>query len=261
MTGRLPFVADSPIGVIMKHIQEPVPRPSLYVPSLPARVERIILTALQKDPGARYQRAAEMAADVQVAQDELRMSGSGSLLYQYQLQAHAAQAAHAPSSRPTVGFDAAHAKVNAPRGVPGAPGTCFRCGAANHPQSRFCSLCGYDMASIQTRNDRDLLPDGKPLLARITFANGPLAGGSFMLHQDETMLGRNLDNDIVIQDATVSRSGHARLVFHDGTWFIEDLNSSNGAFVNGIRIVQPVPLQTGDEVRLGDVSMVFEMVT
>jgi hypothetical protein len=227
---------------------------------LPSRVEQIILSALQKDPGARYQRAADMAADLQVAQDELRMSGSGSLLYQYQLQAHAAHASSAPTSRPTVGFDAAYAKVNAPRGVSGAPGTCFRCGAANHPQSRFCTLCGYDLAGLQSQSDRYLLPDGRPLLARITFANGPLAGGSFMLHQDETMLGRNLDNDIVVQDATVSRSGHARLVFHERNWFIEDLNSSNGTFVNGTRIVQPVPLQTGDEVRLGDVSLVFETV-
>lgn len=257
LTGRLPFVADSPIGIIMKHIQEPVPRPSLYVPGLPPRVEQIVLTAMAKDPDARYQRAADMAADLQLAQDELRMSGPGSLLYQYQLQAHGA---HGPSSRPTVGYEAAYSVVNAPRGIPGAPGTCFRCGAANQPYSRFCTLCGYDLAGAQAQNDRYLLPDGRPLLARITFANGPLAAGSFMLHQEDTTLGRNLNNDIVIQDATVSRSGHARLLFHEGTWFIEDLNSSNGTFVNGTRIVQPVPLQTGDEVRLGDVSLVFETV-
>jgi serine/threonine protein kinase len=266
VTGRLPFAADTPIGIIMKHIQEPVPRPALYVPGLSPRVEQIILTAMAKDPNQRYQRAAEMAAELQMAQDELRMAGPGRLLYPFQTQpahsppsgpspAHAAYAGHAGPR-----YDAAYPVINAPRGVPGAPGTCFRCGAANNPHSRFCTRCGYDLSGARARNDRYVLPDGRKLLARISFRNGPLASISFMLHQDETTLGRTAGNDIVIQDGTISRQGHAKLIFHQGVWFIEDLQSSNGTFVNDARIVQPVPLQSGDELRLGDVVLSFETV-
>jgi tRNA A-37 threonylcarbamoyl transferase component Bud32 len=260
VTGRLPFAADTPIGIIMKHIQEPLPRPSLYVPSLSPRVEQIILTALAKDPDQRYQRAADMAAELQVAQDELRMAGPARLLYPFQTQP-----AHGRPSGPNADYaghgaryDAAYPVMNAPRGVPGAPGACFRCGAANNPQSRFCTRCGYDLSGARAQNDRYILPDGRTLLARVTFRNGPLAGMGFMLHQDETTLGRKPGNDIVIQDGTVSRHGHAKLIFHQGVWFIQDLDSSNGTFVNNTRIVQPVPLQSGDEVRLGDVIMSFE---
>jgi serine/threonine protein kinase len=265
ITGRLPFVADTPIGIIMRHIQDPVPPPTLYVPGLPSRVERIILTAMAKDPNQRYQRAAEMAAELQVAQDELRMAGPGRLLYPYQTHPARMPASSGPSvvghaAGPNSGYDVAYPQVNAPRGVPGAPGTCFRCGAANNPQSRYCTRCGYDLSGARARHDRYVLPNGRKLLARITFRNGPLAGMGFMLHQDETTLGRTAGDDIVIQDGTVSRNGHAKLIFHQGVWFVEDLNSSNGTFLNNERVAQPVPLRSGDELRLGDVVLAFETV-
>jgi tRNA A-37 threonylcarbamoyl transferase component Bud32 len=261
VTGRLPFTADTPIGIIMRHIQEPVPRPALYVPGLPPRVEQIILTALAKDPNQRYQRAAEMAAELQMAQDELRRAGPGRLLYQLQAAPARGSAPSGPNAAPAnAGYNAAYPSAPAPRGAPSAPGICFRCGAANNPNSRFCTRCGYDLSGARAQNDRYVLPDGRKLLARVSFRNGPLAGMSYMLHQDETTLGRTTDNDVMIQDGTVSRQGHARLNFHEGVWFLEDLNSSNGTFVNGSRIVQPAPLQPGDEVRLGDVILTFETV-
>jgi pSer/pThr/pTyr-binding forkhead associated (FHA) protein len=89
--------------------------------------------------------------------------------------------------------------------------------------------------------------------------NGPLAGQCFTLHQDETSIGRTQGNDIILPDPTVSRR-HARLAFHNGQWYLEDLNSSNGSFVNGVRIYRPAPLMDGDELRLGDEVMTFGLL-
>ncbi len=53
-TGRLPFEADSPMGTVLMHIQEPVPRPRRFNPKIAPAVERVILKALAKDPEYRY---------------------------------------------------------------------------------------------------------------------------------------------------------------------------------------------------------------
>ncbi|MDQ7825513.1 MAG: Stk1 family PASTA domain-containing Ser/Thr kinase [Candidatus Eremiobacteraeota bacterium] len=64
-TGRLPFDADNPVSVALKHVQEAPPLPSSLNPSIAPRLERIIMKALQKDPHLRYQNAAEMAEDLE----------------------------------------------------------------------------------------------------------------------------------------------------------------------------------------------------
>jgi adenylate cyclase len=62
-------------------------------------------------------------------------------------------------------------------------------------------------------------------------------------------LGRSLDNDVVLAADEVSRS-HARLTFRNGRWLLKDLESLNGAYVNGQRIVERA-LNPGDEIWLG----------
>jgi len=66
-TGRLPFEADTPLAMMMKHAYEAPPPPRALNPDLPAAVESILLRALQKDPAGRYQSAAEMAAALERA--------------------------------------------------------------------------------------------------------------------------------------------------------------------------------------------------
>ncbi|MBN2554624.1 MAG: protein kinase [Anaerolineales bacterium] len=53
-TGSLPYTADSPMAVAIKHATEPVPRPALVNPNLPTSVERVILKALAKEPIKRF---------------------------------------------------------------------------------------------------------------------------------------------------------------------------------------------------------------
>jgi serine/threonine protein kinase len=55
VTGQLPFDAETPLAVVMKHINEPLPLPRSVKPDLPESVERVILKALAKAPDDRYQ--------------------------------------------------------------------------------------------------------------------------------------------------------------------------------------------------------------
>ena len=61
VTGVVPFDADTPFAIIMKHISEPLPLPTRIAPHLPTSVERIILKAMSKNPADRFQQAGELA--------------------------------------------------------------------------------------------------------------------------------------------------------------------------------------------------------
>jgi serine/threonine protein kinase len=60
VTGKMPFTADSPVAIIMQHIQDPPASPSKIAPGIPKGLEQIILCAMEKNPRNRYQSAAQM---------------------------------------------------------------------------------------------------------------------------------------------------------------------------------------------------------
>src|SRR5215831_15273284 len=64
VTGQPPFVGESPVAVAYKHVREEPPPPSTRAPDLPPDLERIILTAMAKDPDARYQTADDLRTDL-----------------------------------------------------------------------------------------------------------------------------------------------------------------------------------------------------
>jgi serine phosphatase RsbU (regulator of sigma subunit) len=80
----------------------------------------------------------------------------------------------------------------------------------------------------------------------------PPTGEAFVKRLDggTHVIGRSDQADLVIPDRSLSRQ-HARLVFIDGAWTIEDLGSRNGTLVNRQRIDRPTPLRSGDVVALG----------
>ncbi len=67
----------------------------------------------------------------------------------------------------------------------------------------------------------------------------------------EVLIGRSLDCDFVLEDATVS-SRHARLFYNLNQWWFEDLKSTNGSFLDGIRVEEPIVVKDNDEVFCGD---------
>lgn len=67
VTGRLPYIAETPMAVVIKHINDPLPLPRTVNPDLPEPIERVILKALAKDPNDRYDTCGELAAALQEA--------------------------------------------------------------------------------------------------------------------------------------------------------------------------------------------------
>jgi len=67
ITGIVPYDADTPFAVIMKHISEPLPLPSKINPDVPETVERVVLKAMSKNPDDRYQSGQEMAIALRTA--------------------------------------------------------------------------------------------------------------------------------------------------------------------------------------------------
>jgi pSer/pThr/pTyr-binding forkhead associated (FHA) protein len=88
--------------------------------------------------------------------------------------------------------------------------------------------------------------------------SGPSVGKVYPLDKNELFIGRDLSNDIVINDPEISRR-HARLFTQGNTYVLEDLGSTNGSFVNGQRLVGPNVLRPGDVITFGErMSLVFE---
>jgi hypothetical protein len=67
LTQQPPFKADTPLAVLLKHVNDPLPIPHQIDPTIPIALERVVLKALAKEPEDRYQSAVEMAEAVQQA--------------------------------------------------------------------------------------------------------------------------------------------------------------------------------------------------
>lgn len=81
---------------------------------------------------------------------------------------------------------------------------------------------------------------------------------NFEFTQPEVTIGRSSGNDCVLFNDTVSNY-HARLYYRQKQWWIEDLDSTNGSFLNGQPISFPVVLTTGDLLGFGQVNFVISI--
>lgn len=70
----------------------------------------------------------------------------------------------------------------------------------------------------------------------------------------EILVGRSASANYTIRNETVS-SQHARLSYHHHQWWVEDLKSTNGTFLNGERVGSPTVVMNGDELRCGQVNI------
>jgi len=70
LTGKPPFDADTPLAILMKHVNEPLPLPSLTEAQVPVTFEKVLLKVLSKSPDDRYQTAEEMAQAIRTASEE-----------------------------------------------------------------------------------------------------------------------------------------------------------------------------------------------
>jgi pSer/pThr/pTyr-binding forkhead associated (FHA) protein len=79
------------------------------------------------------------------------------------------------------------------------------------------------------------------------------------LIRDEITIGRKEGNTIRLTERNVSRR-HARILITKGIAQLEDLGSKNGTYVADERVTAPIALRDGDEIRVGDFSLVFREV-
>jgi pSer/pThr/pTyr-binding forkhead associated (FHA) protein len=94
---------------------------------------------------------------------------------------------------------------------------------------------------------------------RLVIRSGPTAGKIFPLEKNELFVGRDLNNEVVINDPEVSRR-HARLYAQGNSYVLEDLGSTNGTFVTGQRLTGPYPLRVGEVITFGErITVVYEV--
>ena len=84
---------------------------------------------------------------------------------------------------------------------------------------------------------------------------GPNKGARYLLDSEVTGIGRATENEIFLDDVTVSRK-HAQVVKRDKKFDLEDLGSLNGTYLNG-SITTAQVLQDGDELQIGKFRMHF----
>ncbi len=148
---------------------------------------------------------------------------------------------------------------------------CTHCGHENPAGAKFCSNCGRPLAELgdnttgalrfdETSEPVDVddagvdtteLESGTALLVGV---RGPNRGARFLLDRDVVTVGRHPDSDIFLDDITVSRR-HAEFRRDEGRFWVHDVGSLNGTYVNGERAEDQM-LETGDEVQIGKFKLV-----
>lgn len=95
---------------------------------------------------------------------------------------------------------------------------------------------------------------GRKGVSRLVVVEGPDRERSVPLDVGPVVIGRGPDCQLALSDEYVS-TRHARLVAHDGQWYVEDLGSTNGTAVDGNRVTQPVLVGPKNKVKVGRTVM------
>lgn len=75
-----------------------------------------------------------------------------------------------------------------------------------------------------------------------------------VFNKSDLIIGRDPNADLRIDDATIS-SQHARLTFRQNQWWVEDLDSTNGSFLNEVLIEEPMVITSRDTLRCGRILL------
>ncbi len=121
---------------------------------------------------------------------------------------------------------------------------CAHCGNQCRNESNFCAHCGNRLVAVgHTLGHLAVL--------------GPAEREEYLLLEAERCIGRDPASDIVLADREAS-ARHARISFADKAFWIEDMGTTNGTFVNGQRIQGRTRLSGEDLVRIGHTMLQFK---
>ncbi len=150
---------------------------------------------------------------------------------------------------------------------------CPECGFVVTEGANYCAKCGAYLGAEQERKDDvttatyvideatgelrpvdvgDVAAEAGALVVR---SGGGRTGQSFPLHGERMSIGRSPEADVFLDDVTVSRD-HALLVRRNGDFYLDDLGSLNGTYVNRRRI-ESHRLADGDELQVGKYKLTF----
>ena len=142
--------------------------------------------------------------------------------------------------------------------------TCPVCGNVVGANSTACAMCGFKLVGTTQKftpvgEDFGVALDeeeqhGRTFHLRIT--RGQQIGSVYELSADVITIGRNPNNDIFLNDMTVSRK-HATLSKTSVSYRIKDEDSFNGVWVNG-HAVSEAMLNVGDQLQIGSFRLIFE---
>jgi pSer/pThr/pTyr-binding forkhead associated (FHA) protein len=88
----------------------------------------------------------------------------------------------------------------------------------------------------------------------LVVTQGALSGTSIRLGEAPVTMGRSQDSTIVLDDDYVS-SRHARIFPQDGQWYVEDMGSTNGTYLDRTKVTSPTPVKIGVPIRVGKTSV------
>lgn len=120
---------------------------------------------------------------------------------------------------------------------------------AERPTGEHAALPNAEAATAAT-------PTG-PILGSLQITRGALLGKAFALNRPVCSIGRAEHNDVRVADSSVS-AAHATLLLKAGTWYVVDLRSANGTYVDGYRVGGERALHGPCTIRVGTVKMQFQ---
>lgn len=141
---------------------------------------------------------------------------------------------------------------------------CPKCGNENTDKAERCMSCGADLteetvalsSEEKEKTGSRILLSLEPRKKKLILIFPENITETFELKSGRYRIGRHEENDIFLNDLTVSRS-HAEIEITGSEAIIKDLGSLNGTFVNGSIIEKPTPLKDGDVVQIGRFKLLF----
>ena len=94
--------------------------------------------------------------------------------------------------------------------------------------------------------------------ARLVVRQGVNPGAVYPLRAAANTIGRNEGLEVTVRDTLISRR-HARITLREDRYYIEDLLSANGTFVNGKKLTAAQVLKDGDQISIGDTTLLFQL--
>lgn len=85
---------------------------------------------------------------------------------------------------------------------------------------------------------------------QLVVTSGPLTGTQLPIREGGTLIGRSPECALVLDDDYAS-GRHARIYQDRGTWYVEDLGSTNGTYADAVKVGQPTRVDTGSAIRIG----------